>query len=62
MFFINIKIFLLMKTNMGIKTLLKCIHICSTFNCDLVSQHDLCLPTLSPDEAIKFIFSDIAVA
>ena len=51
-----------MKTNMGIKTLLKCIHICSTFNCDLVSQHDLCLPTLSPDEAIKFIFFDIAVA
>ena len=45
-----------MKTHMGVKALLKYIHIYSTFTPSLVSQHDLCLLTLVSEVAIQFVF------
>ena len=61
-FNVNIKIILVMKTHMGVKALLKWIHICSIFTPDLVSQHDLCLQILSLDDAIQFLLYDITNA
>ena len=44
-----------MKTHMGVKTLLKCMHICSTFTSGLVFQYKLYLLTLVPEIAIQFV-------
>ena len=46
----------IMKTHMGVKTLLKCMHICPTFTPGLVSQYKLCLLTFVPGTAIHFLF------